>query len=109
MSARRPTESLERARRLLDRWRGWIEELGDHPLDSFEYEGALECRDLLAEALVLAGDERLWDQADELDSQFQAMTVEDRSSPFAVRAPPCWWRQRLPRSDEYRAYLRGDH
>jgi transposase InsO family protein len=66
MPTHRPGESLERACRLLDRWTGWVEELEDHPLDSFEYEAALECRGDLGDALVVAGDDRLWDRADEI-------------------------------------------
>jgi len=109
MPTHHPSGSLERARRLLDRWTGWVEELEDHPLDSFEYEAALECRGDLGDALVLAGDDCLWDQADEIDIRFQAITVEDLNSPFAGAVRGEWWRRRLPRSDEYRAYLAGDY
>ena len=67
----------------LERWRLWVEELEDHPLDLYEYEAMLMAREDLSEALEVAGDESVFSAADALDARFQAVTTEDADSPLA--------------------------
>jgi hypothetical protein len=58
---------------LVSRWSRWVDEVTAHPLDRFEYEGLLECRDRIAEGLGLipSDDGRL----DEIDARFEDLTV----------------------------------
>lgn len=81
----------QRAELLLSRWAAWVDELEDHPLDSHEYEGALECRDALATELELVGSERLWARADEVDARFADLIRQDESG----RSGRGWWRARV--------------
>lgn len=105
---KRANRPIGKAQALLGRWRIWVEELEHWPLDANEYRGALEARDLLGEALVLAGDDELWDLADEVDYRFKAITEEEPSSPFIRDSPQGWWWSRLPVAEEYRRYLAED-
>jgi hypothetical protein len=98
-------------------WERWVEELENGPLDHFEYEGMLAAREELIDLLEMAGDPRLFDRADELDSRFIAMTIEDADSQFGPGKPGSfpdsertgWWWNRLPASADYRRYLAGDY
>ena len=58
-------------RRLLERWGSWVRELEDHPLDQFEYLGALEIRDEVEIWLNMSGDRAAADEVDDLDARFE--------------------------------------
>jgi hypothetical protein len=87
--------------RLVESWDRWVSELEDHPLDRFEYDELKAIRDSLVEALVIAGEEMLWDAVDEIDVRFRAITVAVK----AGGAEEPWWHTRLPKSKEARQYL----
>lgn len=86
------------------RWSRWVEELAAQPLDRFEYEGLLECRDLVAHRLKMTGDGSEESIVDEADAEFERLTVaRDGSQP---RSPAvAWWRDRLPADPRWREYL----
>lgn len=97
----------------LDRWERWIDELEHHPLDRYEYEGLLLHREVMADELEIVGDPELFRRADELDSRFDALTIDAPDSPFAPgsnlstvsdrQKQGRWW-TRLPASVESRDY-----
>ena len=91
-------------------WAAWVEELEDHPLDQFEYLGALECRDGFQDFLASSGDTRTADLADEIDARFQDVTIEDSrfADHFESQVGTGWWWLRLPKSQEAQAYIFRD-
>lgn len=91
-------------------WDRWVSELEDHPLDMFEYEAMLGCRDEVAECIEIAGPSRLWDLCDAIDVRFREVTVESDASPVRAQATSTgWWWLRLPASDDALRYLLSDY
>lgn len=86
------------------RWEAWIEEMEDHPLDLFEYESMLMCRDGVEEEAEVAGDQALFECIDALDARFEAITVETTTSPVTRRGAGWWW-SRVPAGDDAQGYL----
>ena len=98
------------AEALTDRWTAWVQELGEHPLDQFEYLGLLSHRDIIAAWLEVRGDNRTRDTVDEIDADFEGLTVEDSryAEHFSTEAGPGWWWQRVPADPEALSYLTQD-
>ena len=95
---------------LTDRWAAWVQELGERPLDQFEYLGLLNHRDIIAAWLEVRGDNRTRDTVDEIDTDFEGLTVEDSryAEHFPTQAGPGWWWQRVPADHEALSYLTQD-
>jgi hypothetical protein len=95
---------------LADRWAAWVQELDDHPLDKFEYLGLLSHRDALATWLEVHGDGRTRDTVDEIDADFEALTIEDSryTERFSAQAGSGWWWRRLPADPEALRYVTRD-
>jgi hypothetical protein len=78
---------------LVDRWSRWVDELTSYPLDRFEYEGMLECRDRIAETLWRLRSEE--PRLDEVDARFKDLTINEDGT--GVRSSnQAWLRDRLP-------------
>ena len=92
---------------LTDRWAEWVQELSDHPLDDFEYLGLLSHRDVIATWLEVHGDSRTRDAVDDVDADFQDLTVVDSrfAEHFPEHARSGWWWQRVPADPEALGYL----
>lgn len=80
-----PATSYDEAREDLERWEWWLDLLEGGVLDFYEYESMLHCRSGLEEALVLAGDESLFDELDALDARFDDLTIAVSDSPVRAR------------------------
>lgn len=95
---------------LADRWAAWVRELDDHPLDQFEYLGLLSHRDGIATWLEVHGDSRTRDVVDEIDADFEALTIEDSryAERFSAQAGPGWWWRRVPADSAALSYLTQD-
>ena len=68
---------------LTHRWAAWVHELATHPLDQFEYLGLVTHRDALATWLEVRGGSLTRGTVDEIDADFERLTVQD--SRFAGR------------------------
>jgi hypothetical protein len=62
---------------LTERWAEWVRELADHPLDQYEYLGLPQHRDAIATWPEVRGDSPMMDSVDEIDADFEGLTVED--------------------------------
>jgi hypothetical protein len=78
-------------------------------LDQYEYLGPLEHRDAIAEWLEVHG-AGANDVVDEVDAEFEALTVEDQryALHFTARAGRGWWWQRMPSDPVALGYLTQD-
>jgi hypothetical protein len=86
------------------RWAEWVAELRVHPLDRFEYDGLIECRDRLAQQLISADD---WaTHVDPADALFESLTVNPDGSEERS-ASQRWWAARIPADSKWRQYLQG--
>ena len=87
----------------VDTWNRWVTELEDRPLDKFEYDELLSSRDRLVNRLEIAGSERLWTAADEIDARFVDLTVTEVGN----AAADGWWRARVPKDPDALRYFKG--
>jgi hypothetical protein len=95
---------------LVDRWAAWVDELEDHPLDTYEYLGALECRSEVQEMLALRGDESMADAVNAIDSRFEDLTITDGRivDRFPEQSDGGWWWRRLPKDPLAQGYILQD-
>ncbi len=95
---------------LIERWGAWVAELEQHPLDQFEYLGALQIRDEVQEWVQINGDQAAMDEVEAIDYQFERLTEEDDrfATRFAAAAGSGWWWNRLPSDPSARDYLVKD-
>lgn len=103
-------EVMAAAGDLTERWANWVGELADHPLDQYEYLGLLQHRDAVATWLEVLSDSRATECVDEVDADFEALTVEDSryAERFSAHAGPGWWWQRVPADSKALSYLTQD-
>jgi hypothetical protein len=94
----------------VERWRSWVCEMEEHPLDQYEYLGALEHRDEVETWLQISGDQAAMDAVDEIDAIFEGVTCEDGrfADHFAAQAGDGWWWNRLPSDPAAQQYLVQD-
>ncbi len=58
------------------RWAEWVAELADRRLDQYEYLGLVQHRDSVQQWLEVRGSDLVAAAVDEIDVDFQALTVE---------------------------------
>lgn len=97
----------QEGRRLIDRWASWVAELEDHPLDQYEYAGALELRDRLEVWLNVSGDQVAVNAVAEIDARFDDVTCEDDrfAIHFREEAGTGWWWLRMPSDPQAQDYI----
>lgn len=85
-------------------------ELEDHPLDQYEFLGALVCRDALEMWLQIHGESDAWDATEEVDARFESVTADDDrfALHFAKQAGSGWWWGRLPADPAALDYIASD-
>lgn len=101
---------IQHGQQLIERWDAWVQRLEQHPLDQFEYLGALEMRDEVESWLQISGDQRAMDEVDAIDHRFATLTLEDDrfAIRFASQAGVGWWWNRLPSDPAAQDYLVRD-
>jgi hypothetical protein len=97
----------EEGEALIERWSSWVDELTDHPLDDYEYLGALVQRDEVELWLQISGDQAMMDAASTIDAEFEEITIEDSrfAEHFSTQAGTGWWWSRLPKAPESLRYI----
>jgi hypothetical protein len=95
---------------MIDRWERWVQEMETHPLDEFEYLGALQKRDEVEEWLQISGNQQAIDEVANIDARFDDLTEEDGkfASRFSAQAGLGWWWNRVPSDPASRSYIFGD-
>lgn len=97
-------------RSLIERWTSWVNEIEDHPLDQYEYLGALQHRDELELWLQIGGDQAAVDAVADIDARFEALTLDDSrfADHFSAQAGAGWWWERMPSDAEAQQYITQD-
>jgi hypothetical protein len=82
-----------------------------HPLDQYEYLGALEHRDELELWLQINGEQGAIDAVADIDARFEDLTCEDGrfAAHFASKGGQGWWWNRLPSDPEAQQYIFQDY
>lgn len=96
--------------RLVEQWRSWVREIEDHPLDQYEYLGALEHRDQVETWLQTSGDQVAMNAVSEIDALFERVTCEDGrfAHHFIAHSGAGWWWKRMPSDPEAQRYIVQD-
>jgi len=79
----------------------------EHPLDQYEFLGALQHRDEVEMWLQINGDGAATDDVDAIDARLQAVTDEDSrfAAHFAAPAGTAWWWRRFPSDPAAQDYI----
>jgi hypothetical protein len=87
-----------------------VQELEQHPLDQYEYLGALQARDAVEQWIQTQGDQATFDGVEAIDYRFEVLTAEDDrfAARFTHESGPGWWWMRLPADPSAQEYLVKD-